>query len=273
MSRRHGIFERSPLLRGDPAARALPLADRARATLARPGWVPALPPAVADLLRLCEGRRPTAGMVVAVLGKDPDLAAEVRARLTASAPSPARAPRSLEAALRAPGLGAVVVTALAVGLERAVFAGRPQPIAHAHRVADLAARLAGPAGLSPTRARAAGLLHDVGRVGLLLAAFDLRLTRAVVDECHTDAAAAILTAWRLPAPLVHGVAGRADRDPTALARLVSLADDLAVATGCGHHGPCRDGAGVAWDLPSALVAQAAALGVSAHDLGRATGGA
>ena len=261
MSREPGILQRSALLRGETDARARPSATRVREALETPGWCPPLPQAVTRLFLLVEGQ-PRRSELVDTLAADPDLARRTVAHIAVRAEHPSRAPLSLAAAVRMTRLGDLCTAALDGALSRGMIRGAL--LTHARQVGDLAAAMASDVGAIPHRARAAGLLHDIGRVGLELAAArsrDLVLTRALTAMHHAEAAAAMVRIWRLPGVL----GGAIGPDPTALGLLVQLAEALVLDAGTGHT-HTRSARGVAWDLPAHVPALATELGLSAAGL-------
>jgi hypothetical protein len=246
LSRQPSILHRSALLRGDADARARPTSERVDAALQRPGWCPPLPAATSQLFTLVAAGPARGSALVAVLESDPALARGVVAHLARLAPTPARAPRSLAAAVRLTRVGDLCAAALDGALARGLL---PAPLLrHARRVGDVAAGLAAETGALPHRARAAGLLHDIGRAGLPLAAASgegLVLTRSALAQHHAAAAAAMVRCWGLPGVL----GGAIGPHPTPLGLLVQVAETLVLDAGIGHTAG-RQARGIAWDLPA-----------------------
>jgi putative nucleotidyltransferase with HDIG domain len=229
-----------------------------QAALDAEGWCPALPGALTRLFALVESGKPRGSELVQTLSADPRLARATVAHLARRAPRPAHAPRSLAAAVRLTRTGDLCTAALDGALSRGLLPG--PLLRHARRVGDVAGALAPELGAIPHRARAAGLLHDIGRVGLPLAAAgvpDLVLTRALVAAHHPATAAAMIRAWRLPGVLSGAIGPR----PTRLGLLVQLAEALVLDAGIGHT-DSRAARGVAWDLPAHVPGLAAELGLS-----------
>lgn len=245
MSRQPSILHRSALLRGDADARARPTGERVHAALQRPGWCPALPGATTRLFALVAAGPTRGSELVAVLASDPELSRAVVTHLARLAPTPARAPRSLAAAVRLTRVGDLCAAALDGALARGLLP--PPLLRHARQVGCVAAGLATETGSLPHRARAAGLLHDIGRIGLPLAASSddgLVLTRSAIAQHHPAAAASMIRHWGLPGVLSGAVGPR----PTKLGLLVQLAETLVLDAGIGHT-TGRQARGVAWDLP------------------------
>ncbi|MBD3222355.1 HDOD domain-containing protein [bacterium] len=98
----------------------------------------------------------------------------------------------------------------------------------------LAALLEDRSPLTPTTARVAGLLHDVGKQ-LVIARWpahdrgpvrDVAHERATVGFDHASASAAVAASWDLPAHLVVAIATHHDPQPPPAARLLAAADRL-----------------------------------------------
>lgn len=264
MSRQPSILERSALLRGEPHARARPAHERVTEALARHGWCPPLPQAVTRLFQQVATGKPRGSALVLTLESDPVLGRAIVAHLTRCARTPALAPRSLTAAVRLTRVGDLCTAALDGALSRGMLTG--PLLRHARRVGDIAAALATEVGTMPHRARAAGLLHDIGRVGLPLAAASadgLVLTRATIAQHHSEAAAAMLQDWGMPSILSDAVGPR----PTRLGLLVQVAEVLVLDSGIGHteHRVAR---GVAWDLPTHTAELAELAGLDPARLGQ-----
>ncbi|MEC7946228.1 MAG: HDIG domain-containing metalloprotein [Myxococcota bacterium] len=257
MSRQPSILRRSGLLRGDTESRARPTAERIGGALARAGWCPVLSPPVRALFSSNERGTASRSQLVTLLSADRALAQIVMQRLGEQAATPGRAPRSLDAAVRLTRFADLCVAALDGALSQGLLS--PCLLRHSRRVGDAAAFLATEIGLPEHHARAAGLLHDVGRVGLPLAAAQVEglvLTRALVAQHHATAAAAMVRAWGLPDALQDAVGPR----PTRLGLLVQVAEALVLDSGFGHADD-RVPRGVTWDLPSHVSGLASRAGL------------
>lgn len=190
--------------------------------------VPAFPPVAAQLLRALSGEDASVAEVVRLISSDAALSAQILQQ----ANSPLYGARSPIVTVRGAvvmlGLGRVksIALTLVTGnyLRRALrFVELRGCWRHTMACALLAEKLAGYCGMAEGVAYTAGLLHDIGRLGLLAAAPEryAEMLRASAIQCldildyererfgadHAEAGRLLIEEWKLPAEFAV-IAGR-----------------------------------------------------------------
>ncbi|MBI3140506.1 MAG: HDOD domain-containing protein [Rhodocyclales bacterium] len=224
------------------------------ATLQMLDKVPPLRGAVADLLHSLHDETINTTALAKKIGHDPMLSARVLKVVNSPFYGVAGRVSSLPEAVMVLGFSNIRSLALAASLAGGfplAAHGEADPRRvwrHSFCCALTAQALAGPTRIDEDTAFSAGLLHDIGRIALFVAAPDkcaaaIELHRqqggcvtaaeeAIFGMSHAALGARLLTRWRLPAALVRAVEfhHRPDMEPTGrLTDLVSVADDFAHA--------------------------------------------
>lgn len=179
--------------------------------------------------------------LVAVVAHDQGLAARVLAAASSARPGPAGPVADLAEAVAIVGPAGVHTLAIGAALDPdGVLPGCP---GHAVLVATAARLLAPVAGVQPSDAFAAGLLHDLGELLLLQARpaeyasmhgtfqthhGQLRAEKEAFGTDHALVAAEHLLDWRVPDVIADAVADHHDPFPTSAATtiVVAAADEL-----------------------------------------------
>lgn len=219
---------------------------RVRAAIGRVDKLPSPPPLFFELTQLMEAKHTSIDNVAALIGRDPGIATKVLQLVNSAYFGAGGKTNSIRQAIALLGMEGLRYLAMAAH----VFAPIEDPLkeltvgelqAEGFVTASLAAQFAPE---TPDSAFAAGLLHDVGRLVLLLGMTDEYRTvlrrRAVTKEPaiavenemlgfdHAEVGAVLLSLWGLPTDLVNVV--RAHHAPdTAPAHLRALASAVHVA--------------------------------------------
>jgi putative nucleotidyltransferase with HDIG domain len=173
---------------------------------------PRLPQVALEILALSRQPDVDFDAVVAVLERDPILAAKVLSLCQSAAYARGAPVRSLRQALVRLGLDALRDLVLEAAVHLRVFRvpGYEQPMArlgrHSTVVARLMPALCGAAGVDSEYAFLCGLLHDVGIAACLLAISDdqrgivvpFSEAARVVDDLHEEASGLLARLWDLP---------------------------------------------------------------------------
>ncbi len=228
--------------------------------------LPPFPP-VALKLSLALGQDDTAvGDVVELVASDPALAADILRRANSPAYGFGRRVNSLREALVLLGFGELRRLSLAratAGMTGSAFQAFPmlrRCWRHSLAVAALAEKLAPEFDLPPDRAYTAGLLHDVGRLGLLAVCptqYSEMLLRAA-REAPADDVAYLLDMEQLVFGVDHCTAGR------GLAESWGMPEEIVVAAG-RHHDRIQNPAWGLLELIQGCSRLADALGFGALD--------
>ena len=205
----------------------------------RPGWSPpALPGAALAVVQL--SRTPDVELpdVVKTLAADESLTGLVLEAVKSPFFAGSRPARTLHQAVSRLGAATLGAIAMEVAVDGAVFQTMPgsdlmEGLRHHSLATAYAARaLSRYTGADPEAAFVAGLLHDVGTAGLLvaLASTPLRLTPELFlfacDSIHEEVGAEVCARWGLPKDLGDAVATH-HAPKTRLAGTVCLAEAFA----------------------------------------------
>lgn len=232
------------------------LTDRLLEVFRAPGYQPPKLPSTAQQL-LAVSQRPDVAMaeVTALLEQDEMLTARVVGLASSAAYASAGKLGSLQEVLMRLGLKTLRDLVLEITMNMRVFrcdayAAPMERLRHHSRVtAHLARLVCRYCTIDGEHAFLAGLLHDVGIAGSLLALADVPARKKVpelavlwpaIDQVHPDAAALMAELWGFPSelPLVlgahHHVETQGQLHPLAAA--LCIADDLANQLGAGLAG-------------------------------------
>ncbi len=160
-----------------------------------------------ELRQLAERPDSDLNAVVALLERDAALATAVLRVASSTGYRSALAPTTLRQAVTRVGLGTIRNLSMQVSLTQAFHShGQSveltEELAHAYAVASGASLLARASGIDPSAAFLAGLLHDVGRLAVLILVTDLArnepcwrsatLREHTLDALHEEAGPTVL---------------------------------------------------------------------------------
>jgi len=228
--------------------------------------LPPFPPVALKLANALEQDDTGIGDVVDLVASDPALAADILRRANSPVYGFGRRVNSLREALVLLGFGELRRLSLAratAGMTGAAFHNYPllrRCWRHSLAVAALAERLAPEFELPPDRAYTAGLLHDVGRLGLLAVCptqYSELLLRAA-REAPPDDVAYLLDMERLVFGVDHCTAGR------GLSESWGMPEEIVAAAG-RHHDRIQNPAWGLLELIQGSSRLADALGFGALD--------
>ncbi len=239
--------------------------------------LPAFPPVALEALGMLASDNASFGTLADVLGNDPVMMCDVLHHANAAVFGQMTPVKSLRHAILVLGLNRLRAHILATALRGAL---RPPLVAspqfrrwwrHSIAVASLSEALAGGAHSPPDEAYAAGLMHDIGRLAVMVnisaayyAAFDgsvvnasinvLELERMHFGIDHCEAGGMLLTEWRFPGDLVSAVAHHHDEQTFSADTAGVLRLACALSSRAGFRGvrwrPRTDYAGVKRRLPA-----------------------
>ena len=231
---------------GEDARRTPDVVAALRARFASPSYKPPLLPAIAvEVNQLAQQSSVDMRKLVAVVEKDPLLAAGLIKLAQSAASAPAGGITSVQAAAVRVGLRNVADLAWEVALDTQVFrspayAGLMEVVRkHSIACAHLARLVAGFTSIATDYAFLCGLLHDVGMAAALVvlgnetgaAPLTETDTGDVLAACHEEASRIVAAMWKLPSDIqiVLGCHHRVivDKLVHPLTAIVAIAEQLA----------------------------------------------
>jgi putative nucleotidyltransferase with HDIG domain len=259
----------------DEASRGLygdEVTEHLRRTFASPGYRPPMLPAVAiEMMRLAQLPDVKFEEVVALLQKDPVLAAKVLS-IANSATYTSRSPiTTLQQASVRLGLKTMRDLVLEASLHLKVFrAPGYQPAMtrlarHSTAVAHVTRAVCRRTNVEAEYAFLCGLLHDVGFAASLLAISSdptwrkssFEVLKSVLDEVHEEASGLLTRIWKLPEGIQRMVATHHDPAPGGKTELVNatliVAEQLVWEAGAGMEPPPPDAAAMSMETPEAPI--------------------
>ncbi|MBX7193788.1 MAG: HDOD domain-containing protein [Sandaracinaceae bacterium] len=257
-----------------------------RARFGSPQYRPPVLPAVAMQVHNLTRRNDTSiSEVVALVRRDPFLAADVLRRAQSPMFATKAPPRTLEDAASRLGMNGVRDLVFEVALNGRIFRakGFEEPMdavrKHCLLVAYCTQAVAQMTRTSEDTAFLAGLLHDVGMLAALHAlaegaqgkTVDLALASSALREVHVEAGVIVVRAWSLPQEIEAMVAAhhhpQIGTTVNPLAACVVTAEAIAVSlAGPAKAGPIDLGG----QAPAALSVAQRALHLDDHNLARLT---
>jgi HD-like signal output (HDOD) protein len=259
----------------DEASRGLygdEVTEHLRRTFASPGYRPPMLPVVAiEMMRLAQLPDVKFEEVVALLQKDPVLAAKVLS-IANSAAYTSRSPiTTLQQASVRLGLKTMRDLVLEAALHLKVFRAPGYQAAmtrlgrHSTAVAHVTRAVCRRTQVEAEYAFLCGLLHDVGFAASLLAISSdptwrkssFEVLQSVLDEVHEEASGLLTRIWRLPEGIQRMVATHHDPAPGGKTELVNatliVAEQLVWEAGAGMEPPPPDAAAMSMETPEAPI--------------------